>query len=271
MYIKTAILACMFFVQIIILACNSSIEPLDKRTGVYAIYGALDMDKQTNYIRVRDLNAPFTAAATEFLDAEITLENLNNGVIANLSSERKEYDGVFLHNFLVNQEILPNSSYKLTARRSDGITVSVTTLSPTRPILDVLPVNGNCYEPITVEFSPTNGGKIVYRLGFGIGDILFKSPHILKETEETPGVINLTFTPFQELKTFRRSCYSLNDTNLYVEYAYYSEGLYPYEEVPITANPFDIFQSTQVFGAYFENAIFSFPIDTSKVCPQDCQ
>jgi len=260
----------LIFIFLSILSCNNSLEPLDKETGVYAIYGALDMDEQTNYIRIRDLNAPFTATATEFLDAEVTLENLNNEVIASLSSEREEYEGVFLHNFLVNQEILPNTSYKLTARRSDGITASVTTLSPTRPTFNALPINGNCYEPINIEFSPTNGGKIVYRLGFGIGvgGIRFKSPHILKE--DNPGSISFYFTPFDELRTFRRSCYTLNSNNIYIEYGYYGEGLYPYDEVPITANPFDIFQSTQVLGAFYKDTLF-FSIDTSKVCPQDCQ
>ena len=121
-----------------------------------------------------------------------------------------------------------------------------------------------------IEFSPTNGGKIVYRLGFGIGvgGIRFKSPHILKE--DNPGSISFSFTPFYELRSFRRSCYTLHNTNIYIEYGYYGEGLYPYEEVPTTANPFNIFQSTQVLGAFYKDTLF-FPIDTSKVCPQDCQ
>lgn len=265
-YFWLCILAC-----IPISGCDNTFEPLDKETGVYAIYGALDLDEGRNYIRVRDLNAPFTAEATWELDAGVVFENLETGVKTTLESERKEYDGVYLHNFVVDQEILPNTNYRLTSTRSDGIEVSVSTLTPSRPVLSASPTEANCYQPITVTFSSTNGGKIVYTLHFELEEIKFKTPIVLKEKDDNPGSISFTFTPIDELRTYRASCFEMKGTNFDLYYTYYSEDLYQYEEIPTMRDPFNIFQSTQVLGAFFRAPPFSIPIDTSKVCPQECQ
>ena len=67
--------------------CDNSFDPLDEETGIYAIYGVLDLNDSTNYIRIRDLNVPFTAEATESIDAEVSLEILDNAQSFTLNSE----------------------------------------------------------------------------------------------------------------------------------------------------------------------------------------
>lgn len=54
-------------------------DPIDQDTGIYGIYGALDLDNQVNYIRIKDLKAEFTEAATDTIDAppELVFAALN--------------------------------------------------------------------------------------------------------------------------------------------------------------------------------------------------
>jgi len=255
-------------------SCDNTLEPLDKETGVYAIYGALDMDEQTNYIRIRDLKAPFTEEATESLDVNVTFENLENGLKSTLDFERQEYEGIYLHNFVVNGEIEPNTKYMVSTKRSDGVTVSITTISPTQPEPDVFPINQNCYTPITVNFEPTNGGKIVYMIRFFLGIEWKKGPYILESGELDQNTMSFTFTPKRILSTVislsrSSSCYDLDQPFFDIIYAHYSPGLYPYEEIPADQEPFNIFQSTQVFGAFYKDTL-NIPIDTARVCPLEC-
>lgn len=262
---------CLAVVGVMIIACDNTLDPIDKETGIYAIYGFLDLDEEINYIRVRDLNAPFTAEATQDIDAVVTLENLESGTTQILESTVMEYEGVFLHNFQVNGKISSDTQYRLTAKRSDGVTVSVLTTTPTMPEPSVVPTNQDCYIPIDVKFEPTNGGTIVLRVGFQIGFEYWLSPQVLKTNEENPEEkISYTFTPREQLALVpgtggNLSCHDMRDDNFYINYIHYSPGFYE----KISNDPFDILASTERFGALYEDTLF-IPIDTSRVCPQDC-
>ena len=251
------------------LSCDTSIEPLDKETGIYSVYGALDMNDSTNYIRVRDMNVPFTSDSTEVLDAVVTLKN--NGEVLDLKAVRKEYRGIYLHNFEVNGEIYPETEYTLTAKKHYGEEVSVSFISPTRPQVSLLTPNQNCYEPVTVQFSPTNKGTILYNLGFPVNGISYTTPEILSENENEPGKMTITFTPASELNFYGLSCFQMSNVNIQLYYKYYSEGLYETMNLNNLDSEQSLFQTTTKLGAFFEAPIFNIPIDTSKVCPQDCE
>ncbi len=54
-------------------ACDDKFQPFEGE-ALYSIHGALDMDEETNHIRVRNMRAPFTAEGTRELDASVTLQ-----------------------------------------------------------------------------------------------------------------------------------------------------------------------------------------------------
>jgi len=264
----------LIIVSLSVFGCDNTLAPLDKETGVYAIYGALDMDEQTNYIRIRDLKAPFTSEATEFLDAQVIFENLMTGDKSTLAFERQEYDGVYLHNFVVHGEMEPNTKYMVSTKRSDGVSVSLSTVSPTRPEPVAFPINQNCYTPITVEFTPTNGGIIAYEISYNLSQSRSIS-FILEANETDSSTMLLSFTPKKILSLFHASnisCYNLKSPQFKIRYAHYSKGLYPYNPIEggVIRDPFNILQSTQVFGTYYKDSLI-IPIDTSRVCPQECE
>ncbi|WP_428235950.1 hypothetical protein [Gracilimonas sp.] len=256
-----------------IAGCDNSLEPLDKDTGVYSVYGTLDLNKDTNEIRVRDLNVPFTEEATTEIDATVTLENLNTGFEEALNFERFFEAGVYHHNFLVTQNIEANTAYQLTVTRSDGEQVTLTTTTPTYPAPVAEPVNEQCYTPVEVTFDPVYESTIAFFIEFQARDVRKTrlGPYVIRNNSESANeAATYTFTPVDLMKMVpgtlgRYRCTDLVIPQFEFYYAHYSPGFYE----SIIDNPFDAFESTQRFGAYYEDQLI-IPIDDSRVCPPDC-
>ncbi|MGN8225792.1 hypothetical protein [Gracilimonas sp. BCB1] len=255
----------------ILLSCDNTLDPLNEEVGIFSIYGALDLDDSTHYIRVRDLNAPFTAEATRKIDAEVTFENLDLGTSLTLQGERKEYDGMYLHNFLINGEIQPDTEYRITARRSDGATTSVSVTTPVRSQVLAAPIDQNCYTPIEVEFEPLKSGTISYFVAYSyLNDLRIPVQGVLKSEENSSERVSFTFTPIDLVSRLinqsgNLNCSDMDNEIFYLYYTHYSSGFYE----KIMNDPFDILQSTQRLGSLYQD-VFEIPIDTSRVCPQDC-
>lgn len=263
------------------ISCDNSIDPIDKETGIYSVYGVLDLNEQTNYIRVRDLNVPFTAEATREIDAEVTLGNLQTDLAKVLESERQKYEDIYLHNFIYKSEVIPETEYRLTVERSDGAAVNITVTTPTKPAPQASPLNQNCYIPIDFELSPLNGSTVVLRVGLPPDyengedeeDWSWGRKHVFKSDDhQSPGKAIFTFTPQEQIIEIirasnidRRCKEHLHDGNIHISYIHYGPGFYE----RISEESFDIFRSAQRFGALYYDTL-AIPVDTNSVCPQDC-
>lgn len=264
----------LFYLIIIVLAgnffssCDNNLKVLDEETGLYSIYGNLDLDEEINYIRVRDLNTPFSKEATELIDAEVMLENLETGGSELLQSERVEYQSMYLHNFVVNGEIQPDTEYRLSVTRSDGVVVSETLLTPTKPEAVVSPQNQKCDIPIKISIEPLNGGTVVFRFGTTPNkngswtqDFIFGPDHYGNSTS-----INPEFTPLylaqRATQSTSFSCEVLFENEaLYVWLKHYAPGFYE-KATDELDQPDDILENTRLLGAYYE-VIFAIPVNTS--------
>ncbi len=252
-------------------SCDNSLKPVDTNDGIIAFYGALDLDKEINFIRVRDLNAPFTAEATRELNFEVTLKNLDDGSLEILRQQQSEYEGVYQYNYVVNKRITPDTRYRFKVTRPDCRFVSKTILSPTDPAPVAEPLNQDCYTPINVSFDPVNGSSLTYKIGFRLsGNIYWGPRQYLLSDDSTTTSLSLTFIPVNELRLvpYTRAmlrCTDLVSEYFYLSYSHYSKGF----AESLFIEEFDIFESTQRLGVYYEDTL-AIPIDTSRVCPQDC-
>ncbi len=248
----------------LITGCEANLDPIDRDAGLYGIYGALDLNKQTNYIRVKDLNAELTGEATDTLDATVMLENLETGNVDTLSRNRLQFEDIYLHNFIVDEPVKPDTPYRVTARRSDGAQTSIETLTPTQPVPVAQPQNQDCATPVTVSFEPTNGGTIVIRMGIPFvndiyGPFYWANPQELREEASEDGKITYTFTPQVQVDVIPGSvtngqdldCTDLDGDDFLISYSHYSPGFYE----RIENDPFDIRASTQRFGAYYRDTL----------------
>lgn len=261
-------------VKIIVLfitGCDSSMQPLDKENGIVGVYGMLDLNQAQNFIRIRDLNAPFTEEATRELNFDVTLQNLNTDFLEKLEPKRINFAGVYQYNFEVNQPINPDQSYKLEVLQPDGSVFTKTILSPTYPMPVSEPINQDCYTPIKVGFEPLNGSSIGYRIGFMLSsDTTWSGTQFLVSEDSTTKELSFSFVPVDQLRVVpgsfgRFRCSDLINTNFFVSYSHYSVGF----AEDFLINDFDVFKSTQRFGSYYEDDL-AIPIDTSRVCPPDC-
>lgn len=261
-----------FFCIATIHSCDNSLNPIDRDTGIFAFYGFLDLNQETHYIRVRDLNAPFTKEATETLDAAVSLHNLSQGTLTLLESQIREYEGVFLHTFVYNNTVIPDNKYQIIIERSDGAAVDMSITTPTRPEPHAAPLNQNCHMPVEFVMEPMNGGTVVLWVGLGPGGPWGPRQVLKSDAGPLSGNVTFTFIPSEQVSfilpfniTERRCGRWLRDSNMYIHYIHYSTGFYE----QIANDSFDILASTQRFGAFYSDT-FAIPVDTTRVCPPDC-
>lgn len=114
----TFIILCLIFLS----ACKQeTINPIDVDAGIYSFYGALEVGKTPNYVRVRNLNEPFLADS-DFFDGTVTLENLDTGTVSVLRDTVVAFGQNFTHNFVIEDDILHDTAYLIKAERDDGFT-----------------------------------------------------------------------------------------------------------------------------------------------------
>jgi len=247
-------------------ACDNSFDPTDPVDGIYSVHGMLDLLEETSYIRVRDMNAPFTLDATEELDATVTLHNLDSGEVTQLSSNVREFEGVYLHTFLFNDGVVPDTPYQLRVESSAGIELELNTLTPTLPVMQVNRDNNACTTPINLVFDPMNGGTMTLRFGLepdtedekGRWGFLF----VFEPTRYTDRV-SMTVNPLnmaQGAAGRGGTCSSLlTRGHLYLAIAHYSPGFYEQLNQEVT----DILETTRQFGGFYADTL-AIPIDTSQ-------
>ncbi|MEQ8525087.1 hypothetical protein [Gracilimonas sp.] len=246
-------------------ACDNSVDPVDKDLGIFSIYGAIDIDAQVNYIRVRDLNAPFTLEATEELDAEVVLENINSGFSETLTSIRKEADGVYVHNFEVTQSIVPDNDYRIYVTRSDGRQVVLDMTSPNKAVFEVTPEVNSCFTPVTITLSNVQTGTVTVSIGVPFRGRYWMEPDVFRVTNEgANNEYEITYNPggllggipanFEDEVT----CEDINGEEYLVSISHYGPGFYE----KLFVESFDILETSKRFGSYYQDTLatkLSFP------------
>lgn len=76
---KTVSLCLIALSAFILYSCDNSLNPVIKNKGIYVIYGYLDINSDTNYIRVKNLKVPLRKATANTFNGTVTLTNLDNG------------------------------------------------------------------------------------------------------------------------------------------------------------------------------------------------
>jgi len=116
-------------------ACDTMIDPIEDTDMAFSIFGLLDPSADTQWIRVASFRTTILSTPDP-LDATVTVEDLSTGrmidLIPTLFSQGSGNfgDTLFAYNFRTTERIDPGSTYRLTARRSDGATSSSIARTP---------------------------------------------------------------------------------------------------------------------------------------------
>jgi predicted small secreted protein len=247
-------------------ACDNTLEPFDQDIGIFSVYGVLDMNEETHYVRIREMSAPFTAEATRDMDATVFFDRPGTGDSEILESDVREYEGVFLHTYRIEGAIEAGTTYRLRVIRSDGVSVEAETTSPTYSVPVTDPENVRCHVPADVEFGPVNGGVFVLRVGTCRDDDCWGAPYILRPGENGGnGMYTFRFLGSEQLlllsagKPNSPRCGGGNIMNFYISYTHYAPGFYE----QIENDPFDIQASFLRFGALYRDTL-TIPVDMSR-------
>lgn len=129
------------------------INPLEDERGIYSIYGAMDMDEEQNYIRVKDLRGPLSSNSAKMIDATVLFEDLATGNQKILQDTIVEFSGNYTHNYLLEESLGIRNPYQITVLRSDGQSVSSVATTPGITSASAIPSeNLGCYQPLELRF-----------------------------------------------------------------------------------------------------------------------
>lgn len=261
----------------LISGCENNISVLDQETGLYSVYGALDINADTNYIRVRNLNTPLVGDSTRTLEATVTFENSRTGTSMVLEDSIVQFEGVYTHNFRTTADITPNTEYRVTVEHPDGRTAQATATTPAIAKTSVDPRGGDCETPIRITFDPVaSAGQLDPELGFNYGGTRRWTPTFRPQTTGVaPGQVFLQFTPKQLLDAVFKPdspfggkevwCHELDSEDLYVRYTHFG----PDFSEDSSSDSLNVPGGIGQFGGFYEDS-FEFEIDTANVCAPFC-
>ena len=250
-------------------ACDNSMDPLDTQKGTYSIYGALNIEKSENYIRVKNLNNSFAQEDAKILGADVTLEDLDRGVAQPLEDSVVVYDGVYTHNFKTTMDILPDTPYRVTVDGDEGTTVRATGTTPKIASSSVNPTKEDCRTSIAFTFEPVSG-SIQLSIGVHYGSLRFYTKRY--SPQEDSERVRFFLTPEELLKKALGKnlagddvedpvrCHDLTNNTVVVKSVVYGPDFFgktPTDSLSIPGG-------AGRFGGFYRDQ-FSFQIDTTDV------
>jgi hypothetical protein len=190
-------------------ACDDTLDPWsDNTVGPFAIYGYLDLNADTQWVRVAPVRRNLLPEP-QAIDAVVTLEELGSGRVITLSDSLFTFTDPSLgaigyaHNFWTTERLDPEATYRLVARRSDGATTTATVEMP--PLLnaslrywDMAPDRPGVWEPrrMQVEGEHLLYTEVVYTVWEDeqMGDGRPATPFAQRLAPRSPGVDQWEFT-----------------------------------------------------------------------------
>ncbi len=169
MYRPFFAIACLYFLLFICGCHDSKINPYEEDTGIYSVYGALNINETRHVIRVRELNQFHNDSSSINLDATVTFHDLENGTSQVLRDSIVQFPANFTHNFILEKELKPRTSYRIRVERSDGEFVSTTFTTPGITEAQILPVGSgyNCSSEFRIDFRNVLPSEIIrWEIGF---------------------------------------------------------------------------------------------------------
>jgi hypothetical protein len=255
--------------------CDNTFDPVNEEKGLYSIYGYLDLYKDVNYIRVKDLNKSLLQDTSSTIDAEVTFKNLDTGTSQTLQDSIVEFDGVKTHNFRTTMDIQSDTRYRVTVERSDGRKMTATATAPPIAETNVTPAFPNCTTQVDISFDPAEGvNALDLEVGFHYDSEIFwaRSNKFLKDQD---GQVVAIFTPKNILDEVfggvnpsipiegaNLYCHQLDHGTFHIRYTHFGPDLFE----NTISDTLKIPGGAGRFGALYRDS-FTFEVDTTKLCP----
>lgn len=260
----------------LISGCDNSVNILDRDSGSYSVYGALNVHEDVNYIRIKDLNAPLVEDSTRTFEATVSLENLQTGTSEVLKDTTVQFENVYTHNFRSTLEITPATKYRVTVEHPNGRTTQATATTPRIAETSVEPKHADCETPITITFEPVQDPN---DLDVTIGIKRSGKMRWISSFHPSPGngddAAHLSFTPLNVLDAIFKLnlnkpdhpvwCHQLDSDEMTIRYTHYGPDFFG--DTP--SDSLNVPGGVGRFGGMYDDS-FSFTIDTTNICAPFC-
>jgi hypothetical protein len=153
---------------IVVVGCeDTTVEPFENSNGAYTVYGAINTDSTTNYVRIKDAQSPLLAPLEELETFSVSFENLDTGESQNLDKEIVFFNNYPTFNFIIEDSLTPRTPYRLTITGDDGEVATSVATTPGVTTLSMTPaVTETCFEPILIEFDNVQDPEFIrFELG----------------------------------------------------------------------------------------------------------
>lgn len=291
--IKNSFLCVLFLITIAgFTACERSLDPFENDQGIYSVYGALEVGKPQNIIRVRNLREPFRADSVFPFDATVTFQDLQTGETTQLRDTVVNFEAGRTHNFILNQELKLDSQYQITVERSDGEQVTSVATTPALTEASYFPAQFiNCEtkidfrfrnveqsELIQMEIGATYRGdvhwaemdlvsKVEYDSQLEVHRVQMSPRNLLVEVFTPVLPDNPYYDPYTLFPTV--GCNELDNNTIMIRYKHYGPEWQtgrPIEEGEIDTDSGDVENGLGFFGAYRVDT-FSFQFSEQEPQP----
>jgi len=122
---------------------DTTINPFEDTVRVFSIYGALDLSKNSNVIRVKKSTSFLLQDSISMEPFNVTFTDIENNSTVTLNPEIINFNGNFTFNFPIDYPIQADSRYEVTMTDSEGQQSSVIAKTPgiSIPSVDTLGIN----------------------------------------------------------------------------------------------------------------------------------
>ena len=132
-----------------------NIDGFEENAGLFSVYGALDADRNFNYIRVKDTRIPALPDSSLPFEGTVIFEDLEEGTETILDRKERYISGYYVNNFQLNETLVPGKSYKLKVEGPEDRSVVTNTTVPEITEVSVKPENISSCETL-IEFTFKN-------------------------------------------------------------------------------------------------------------------
>lgn len=249
--------------------CDNTVEPFAEEAGLFSVYGYLTLSQEKHFIRVKNLNAPAVRDSAHGLEATVTLENLETGRRETLIDSIVVFEGTATHNFHIEQDIQPETEYRLTVENPDGRAVHATATTPEVTEVETDPADSvavDCLSILNLDFQNVSDPRLI-RLSVGISrnDQWHWVPRDIPSTEYgiLPWRIVEDALPDALLDPVDEQAYCtfLDDTEMIIAYTHFGPD-WPPDSVLTDPTSSKVENGLGVFGALHRDTL-SGTVDTT--------
>jgi hypothetical protein len=233
--------------------CDRVINPFEETVGTYSVYGAIELDQDSNFVRVRDVTIPFLSDTTGYEDLKVYFQ-LPDGSRKQLEKRIRTLRGNNTFNYVIREPLEPRKEYTVILEDDTNAPTIANAITPGLSYHTVKPDTADgCFQKIRFTFHnvlPTEyiiaeagvnfNGNVVWgtvksvevpthETGTDKFSMFVSVNNLMVDIFPPPPEATIGIPPVSWLPSIR--CYELESDEMYLRYIHFGKGWEIFQEV----------------------------------------